>query len=242
MRVERFIVGRFSVPYGVIRRGEDLQEMVTLPVPAYLIEARGERILVDTGLHPAALDPAARYGSRESVGPFVPAPESSIAEQVDVHTIDRVVLTHLHWDHAGGLELLPDSIPVVVQRREWEAAHDPALIEQNFFLPLDYECIEDRVVLVDGDHDLLADGSVELLYTPGHTSGHQSVRVGRDLVLAADVVHFEATLDDQRFPVFAADFDAQRDSVERLRTLRDGGSTVIPGHDPHVLTPGPVDH
>jgi N-acyl homoserine lactone hydrolase len=241
MKVERFIVGRFAVPYGIIRRDEELEEMVTLPVPAYVIETENARILVDTGLHPvAARDPAARYGSREAVGPFEPAPEKSIAEQVDLATIKHVVLTHLHWDHAGGLELLPDSAPVVVQRREWEAAHDPALIGQNFFLPIDYESIEDRVVLVDGDHDLFGDGSVELLFTPGHTSGHQSVRIGRRLVLAADVVHFEGGLDDQRFPVFAADFEAQRASAERLKALRDGGATVIPGHDPDVLTPGVI--
>lgn len=48
---------------------------------------------------------------------------------------------------------------------------------------------ERELILVDGDHDLLGDGSIELLDTPGHTPGHQSVRIG-DVVIGADVTHF----------------------------------------------------
>ncbi len=96
------------------------------------------------------------------------------------------------------------------------------------------------MVLVDGDHDLLGDGSIELLLTPGHTPGHQSVRVGDGLVVGADVAHFASGLDDHRFPVFGDDQAEQRRSAERLRALRDGGAHVTPGHDPDVLLPGPV--
>jgi N-acyl homoserine lactone hydrolase len=114
------------------------------------------------------------------------------------------------------------------------------VIKRNFFYPRDY-AVEDRtVVLVDGDHDLLGDGSIELLLTPGHTPGHQSVRVGEQLVLGVDVAHFASTFDDHRFPAFADDFDAQADSAERLRVMRDNGARVLPGHDPEALYPGPV--
>ncbi len=103
------------------------------------------------------------------------------------------MLTHLHFDHAGGLELIPDSVPVVVQRAEWEGGHDRGAIERTFFLPRDYADAPANLVLVDGDHDLLGDGSVQLLSTPGHTPGHQSVRVG-DLVIGADVALWAADL------------------------------------------------
>ncbi len=145
-------------------------------------------------------------------------------------------MTHLHFDHAGGLASLPASMPVFVQRREWEAANDAAAAARNSFLPRDYQCLADRVVLVDGDHDLLGDGSVRLLSTPGHTPGHQSVRVGLGLVIGGDVTHFAAGLDDHRFPLFADDHAAQAASAERLRALRDGGATVLPGHDPDLLS------
>jgi N-acyl homoserine lactone hydrolase len=210
-----------------------------LPVPVYLVETESERILVDTGLHPgAAADRDGHYG-QGPVSFFTLEQEQSIADQVDLSTLTRVVLTHLHFDHAGGFELIPDSVPVVVQRAEWEGGRERAAIERNFLLPRDYADIGREPVLVDGDHDLLGDGSVLLLSTPGHTPGHQSVQVG-DLVLGIDVGLFAESLDDLRFPSFADDFEAQRRSAERLRDLRDTGLTVRPGHDPDVLRAGPV--
>ncbi|MGN6188167.1 MAG: N-acyl homoserine lactonase family protein [Conexibacter sp.] len=210
-------------------------------MPVYLVETASERILIDTGLHPgAAQDPAGRYGRPDALGPVQAELERSVAEQLDLSTLTRVVLTHLHYDHAGGLALLPRRVPIVLQRREWEAAHDRAAIARNFFLPVDYAAVAEQVMLVDGDHDLLGDGSIELLPTPGHTPGHQSVRVGERLVIGGDVTHFAAGLDDHRFPLFADDHAAQAASAERLRALRDAGATVRPGHDPDVLAPGPV--
>jgi glyoxylase-like metal-dependent hydrolase (beta-lactamase superfamily II) len=127
----------------------------------------------------------------------------------------------------------------VIQQREWAAGHDRGMVQRNAFQPRDYGGDERRLVLVDGDHDLLGDGSIELLLTPGHTPGHQSVRIG-DLVLGGDVTHFASGLDDQRFPVFGHDQAEQGRSALRLRELRDSGLTVLPGHDPDVLRPGPV--
>jgi N-acyl homoserine lactone hydrolase len=234
-------VGWIASAAGIWRRDEPMDRRIRVPVPAYVIETETERILVDTGLHPDAVaDRATRYGSPDALGPVELELACSIAEQVDMRTITRVVLTHLHYDHAGGLGLLPPSVPIVVQRREWEAGHDPAAGVRNFLRPADYAAVADRVVLVDGDHDLLGDGSVRLLLTPGHTPGHQSVLVGERLVIGGDVTHFASGLDDHRFPMFADDFDAQAASAERLRTLRDAGLAVRPGHDPEVLAPGLV--
>jgi N-acyl homoserine lactone hydrolase len=240
MRVTQLDGGHFTSPAGFWRRGEDMELQVRYPVPAYLVEVGEERILVDTGIHPdAAADAARHYEGAESIGYFALEQETAVADQVDLDSLTKVVLTHLHFDHAGGSARLPSSLPVYVQRREWEAGADPDAVARNFFLPRDYEGLADQVVLVDGDHDLLGDGSVELLFTPGHTPGHQSVRVG-DLVIGGDVTHFAAGLDDGRLPIFGDDLDTQLASAERLRALRDAGADVRPGHDPDVLRPGPV--
>ncbi len=234
-------VGWFTSAAGIWRRDDDLDRQVRFPIPAYVIETAEERILVDTGLHPGAVDDAARhYGKPDALGVFGLEQDASVGEQVDLTTITKVVLTHLHFDHAGGLALLPSSVPVVVQHREWKAGHDPAAVTKNFYLPLDYGAVAEQIVLVDGDHDLLGDGSIQLLLTPGHTPGHQSVCVGERLVIGADVTHYASGLDDHRFPMFADDFTAQKASAERLRALRDAGAAVRPGHDPAVLVPGPV--
>ncbi len=234
-------VGAFFSPAGLWRQGEDDDRWDRFPVPAYLIETDSERILVDAGLHPAAVaDPAGHYDGAGSLGFFRFEQEASVAERVDLDTLTRVVVTHLHFDHAGGLELLPASLPIVIQRREWEAAHEREAIARNFYLARDYAGLGERLQLVDGDHDLLGDGSVQLLFTPGHTPGHQSVLVGESLVIGGDVVHFAATFDDGRFPIFADDIEAQERSAARLRAMRDEGLTVRPGHDPAVLAPGPL--
>jgi N-acyl homoserine lactone hydrolase len=241
MRVTMLDGGSFTSAAGIWRRGEDLERQMRFPIPAYLIEVGAERILVDTGLHPeAAADAEAHYAGAESIRSFRLELEAGIDAQVDLGTVTKVVMTHLHFDHAGGLALLPPTLPIFIQRREWEAGADPAAIARNFYLPRDYEGIAPQVVLVDGDHDLLGDGSVELLLTPGHTPGHQSVRVGDGLVIGGDVTHFASGLDDHRLPIFGDDLDAQLASAERLRALRDAGADVRPGHDPAVLAPGPV--
>ena len=244
MRVEMFNVGWMTAPAGLWRQGEEEPERPSrVPVPAYLIETETERILIDTGLHPDAVaDSRARYGESSAIGFFQLEQERSIAEQLDLSTVTRVVLTHLHFDHAGGLALIPASVPVVVQRAEWEAGQERAAVERNFFLPRDYADAPAELSLIDGDHDLLGDGSIELLLTPGHTPGHQSVRIGEDLLLGIDVAHFASGLDDHRFPAFGDDREEQGRSAERLRAFRDGGAKVIPGHDPEVLRPGPVEN
>ena len=241
MRIEMFIVGWMTAPAGVWRQGEeDPERPVRVPVPVYLIETDTERILLDTGIHPNAVaNPDAHYGEPNTIGVFGLEQDEAVSDQIDLATLTMVVLTHLHFDHAGGLPLVPGSVSAVIQRDEWNAGHDRAAIQRNFLLPRDYAGTEREIVLVDGDHDLLGDGSIELLLTPGHTPGHQSVRIG-DLILGGDVAHFAGVLDDHRFPAFGDDHEAQGRSADRLRNLRDAGLTVRPGHDPDALHAGLV--
>jgi N-acyl homoserine lactone hydrolase len=237
VKVERLIAGWFTAPAGIFRKDDELDRTVRYPVPVYVIETGSERILIDTGLNPAAIaDPADYYERPDVFAVATLQQEQSVAEQLDVRTLTKVVLTHLHWDHVGGLRLIPQSVPLVIQRGEWEAGHDAAAVQRNFFLSRDYAGEDREVILIDGDHDLLGDGSIELLHTPGHTPGHQSIRIG-ELVLGIDVAHFASGFDDHRFPIFADDHEQQARSAERLRAMRDAGFTVIPGHDPEIVVP-----
>src|SRR6188472_1145776 len=98
MKVEMLDAGWFTSPAGVWRRDDDLERRVRFPVPAYVIDTGEERILVDTGLHPgAAEDAAGHYGTADALALFELELERSVAEQVDLDTIGRVVITHLHF-------------------------------------------------------------------------------------------------------------------------------------------------
>src|SRR3954447_7445874 len=166
VRVRMLQLGWMTAAAGIWRRDDDLDRQSRIPVPAYVIETAQERILVDTGLHPAAVDdPTRHYGRPDTLGVFQLELDESVGEQIDVDTITRVVLTHLHFDHAGGLPLVPSSVPVVVQRREWEAGHDAAAVQRNFYLPVDYAAVGEQITLIDGEHDLLGDGSIRLMPT-----------------------------------------------------------------------------
>jgi Metallo-beta-lactamase superfamily len=156
MKVELLNVGWISGSLAVWRQGEDPDRRIRFPVPAFLIETSEERILIDTGLNPAGVkDPGAFYGRPEAAA-FELEQEEVLSEQVDLTTLTRVVLTHLHFDHAGGLALVPRWVPIVVQRREWEAGQDAASVKKNFFYPRDYALDEREVVLIDGDRDWMS--------------------------------------------------------------------------------------
>ena len=98
----------------------------------------------------------------------------------------------------------------------------------------------DRVVLVDGDHDLFGDGTIELLFTPGHTPGHQSVRVGEGLVIGGDVSHFASGLDDHRLPIFGDDLEAQRTPPNASARSATRAPRSVPATTPRCSSPGPV--
>jgi glyoxylase-like metal-dependent hydrolase (beta-lactamase superfamily II) len=90
------------------------------------------------------------------------------------------------------------------------------------------------VQLVDGEHDVFGDGSVVCLPTPGHTAGHQSLRVRtdeREIVLTGDACYFRETLETSRLPLFGFDRDQQLASLELLRRLEADGAHLHFGHD-----------
>jgi len=231
MRIERHIAGHFTVPAGICRQGDDLERPVVCPIPVYVVETGGERILVDTGPHPAAVAGADdHYGRPGATGPFVLSQEESIAGLVDLSTVTRVVLTHLHFDHAGGLDLVPRGATVVLPKADLEAD-----AEDNNFRAVDYETGHPRIE-TEGVYDLFGDGAIVLHPTPGHTPGHQSVLVDGDVLIAADACYFPETVDDERLPAYGWDRDAERESLAWIREQRDAGLTVLYGHEPSAGT------
>ncbi|MBM3483092.1 MAG: N-acyl homoserine lactonase family protein, partial [Alphaproteobacteria bacterium] len=176
---------------GIFLNGEKGQ--VKIPVPSYLIEHPKGRVLFDTGMHPAIQkDFRSRVGKRADVFTVEFRPGEEIKGRlatlgIEPGSISFIINSHLHWDHTGGNELIPNAT-VVIQKREWEAGKVPELIEANSFDPKDYN-LGHRLLQVDGEHDLFGDGTVVAIPSYGHTPGHQSLKVqlaSGSIVLTAD--------------------------------------------------------
>ncbi len=246
MRLHAFTCGWLTGPLGLFLAGE--HGRLRVPVPAFLIDHPRGRVLFDTGLHPdVQRDPQGRLGVLAGVFPAEFRAGEEVAGRlaavgVAPEHVDTVVLSHLHFDHAGGLATIPNA-RVVVQRREWEAGHDAERAAALSFATHDYDHGHD-VVLVDGEHDLFGDGRVVCVPTHGHTPGHQSLRVrldGGDVVLTSDACYLRRTLETEHLPPQPFDRDAMLASLRRLRALRDGGARLVYGHDAEAWATVPAE-
>jgi glyoxylase-like metal-dependent hydrolase (beta-lactamase superfamily II) len=163
--------------------------------------------------------------------------------------VDMVVMTHAHRDHIGWNVVSQDGkyVPTFpnaryyVSAKDWEACHDPALIETRF--PNAPECVwplEDLGVLelMDGEHVLTSE--LTMLPTPGHTPGHMSIAVSsqgeRGLVLG-DVLHNTVQIENTDW-VSRADIDPETTRVTRRNLMDRLESEGIPVAAVHLAAPG----
>jgi N-acyl homoserine lactone hydrolase len=205
--------------------------LVTMPCPSFLIQHERGLVLVDTGFDPvAAHDPAGVYG-QEYVEKFRLKldPEDCVDHQLSLlgvapADIDFVVATHLHRDHAGGLYLFNQS-RIIVGKGEIPWAFWPHNKLSRTFRQADFDRVpRDSWIEIPGDYDLFGDGSVVILFMPGHTPGSLSVLVrlpSQTLILSGDAVHDRAQLEDLRpLPMDSHTSDAVA-SIARIKMLRD---------------------
>lgn len=238
LRLYAFSTGTITLPHGSFLPGA--KGRLTVPIPCYLIDHPKGRAMIDTGIHPeigggsvARLGDIARYFTINI------APSDIIDQQIarigfGPADVDLIINTHLHYDHCGGNICLPDA-RVMVQRREWQAANDPEEIAANNYNPADYAHCADHLHLVEGEHDVFGDGSVVCVPTPGHTPGHQSVRIaagGRRILLCGDACYLRENLEQLTPSMVCSDKDAARIALRRLVEYRDQGLELIYGHDP----------
>ena len=165
----------------------DERNRIRLALRPLLIVCGKERLLVDTGIGDkwdAKNTDIYRIEHTDTI-------ESSLARAgLRPEQVTKVVLTHLHFDHAGGATKLgPDVKPVprfanaryYVQQKEWNLALNPNRRSRAAYLPDNFLPLQEtgQLELVDGDLRLeLAPGvTLELMLTGGHTPGHQIVTV-----------------------------------------------------------------
>ncbi len=213
-------------------------DRVAVPIPFYVIERDEGVTLFDAGLPAGMCDRNDSYLAALQAEDLdvTMSPETTVTaclERLDIDPakVRQVVLSHLHFDHAGGLKELPNAT-LVVQRREWEAGFERE-VANHYGLRKRYFDLGHQVQLIDGEHDLFGDGSAVCIPSFGHTPGHQSLRVRGpqgDHILIADACYNAQTVENRRFPEFS-DAAAMNRSIDGLLARREAGTVMVFGHD-----------
>jgi glyoxylase-like metal-dependent hydrolase (beta-lactamase superfamily II) len=201
------------------------------------IARQGDKtILIDTGFN---ADAGMRRNRLLTVAPTVALERIGIAPA----SITDVVVTHLHYDHAGNLDKFPNA-RFHIQRREMAYATGPCMCDGFFRHPFDCEPVvqmvrflyADRVVFHDGQGPVCPGIDVHLV--GGHSDGLQIVNVATargPVVVASDALHFYDNM--RRGNPFPLLYSAG-DMVEGWKTISrlvDGdASRIVAGHDPKV--------
>jgi N-acyl homoserine lactone hydrolase len=237
VRLYAFTCGTITSDHASFLDGETGK--LSVPVPTYLIVHEQGKVLFDTGINIAV-----RQEKERLLGPLAATQDIDFPEGTDIAShlarldvapsdIRYVVNSHLHYDHCGGNSFFPRAT-MVVHAREWRAGHMPKMQESGVYNPLDFEHMA-TVMQVEGEQYLFGDGSVVVFPTPGHTPGHQSLRVALasgPVVLAADCCYLKRTLDALHLPKFAYNKDQMRETLSLLRRLQSDGTRIFFGHDP----------
>jgi len=221
-------------------------------VAAFLIVSRGQRILVDAGVGPG---PVESMGNVEGK-----LPQVMKLRGIDPESINVVVATHLHFDHIGWMAVVSGGkvkrtfprAKYVVPRVDWDMLRNPSETPAG---ARPYQFSQEAIELFVGKSKALGDGlarvgdlelvegkkgltpEVEIVPTPGHTPGHQSLVItseGERAFVLGDVAHLRVQLE---IPDWVAHADVQpelgkKTRVETLAWLEKEGIPVAAGHFP----------
>jgi N-acyl homoserine lactone hydrolase len=232
--------------WSLLRRSEPYR----FPAQAFVVEHPEGLIAIDTGL-------GAHVRGQRALRRFVPVPDPMTPGEeigprmralgLDPADVRRVVLTHLDWDHAGGLRHFPRA-EVLVHRPELEFAgtpagrmrYRPALAWPSWFSPRAYDMEPVPYGPFDASRAITAAGDVRVVPLPGHSPGQVGIVVeagGSTLLFAADHMlredWFREDLAADRLVSLGVFFrDQAIDTSRRVARVLEGGRTVlVPSHD-----------
>ena len=208
----------------------------------WVLRRGAEVILVDTGYddaEAASRDRPIRLNPHEALVPLGLKPED----------ITTLIVTHLHYDHAGGMHLFPNAT-LHMQAAEMAFATGPCMCHDALRMPFtaDHVCeavkrlYAGKLVFHDGDGEIAEGVTVHCI--GGHSRGLQCVRVRTAagwMVLASDAAHYYENFEARKpFPI-VVDLQNMLDGYDTLYRLASAPELIIPGHDPLVTQYFPQD-
>ena len=162
---------------------------------------------------------------------------------INAETVEDVVISHMHYDHAGNLELFPNA-RFHIQDTELSYVTGRAMthprLRHSFALPDVLQMVTmvygDRVVFHDGEQEIAP--GVRAHPMPGHSRGLQSLTVNTargTVVVASDAAHYYESFEKELVFNTHEDVFKMLEGYRKLRRLAPDDSHIIPGHDPEVL-------
>jgi N-acyl homoserine lactone hydrolase len=209
--------------------GENVGKTIEFSSTCYLIRHGSDILLWDTGVpDDTANDPAGWSTLPKLIVYHLDRTITSQLAELGLkpEDVNFVLVSHTHGDHIGNVRLFPDAT-VVMQKAEYEWITSTLPSNPNLIVlvTLARKLLGQpkRLELISGDVDLFRDGSVELVSTPGHTPGSQSlmVRLKKNgyIILSGDVVHLEGNFDHNIVPTLNVDKAQSLSSMQRVRDL-----------------------
>lgn len=208
----------------------------------WVLQSQDRCIVVDTGCR---REVAQRRGRT-----FLREPHEGLALLgIDVAQVADVIITHLHYDHAGNLARYPNA-RFHLQEREMQFATGRMMcggplftgaIEQDDVVEMVRTVFAQRVQFVDGAAEIAP--GVRVVRLGGHTPGIQAVQVWTErgwLVLISDGAHLYENMASGRPFHIVADVAEMTQGWATARSLAASADHVIPGHDPLVATRYPA--
>jgi glyoxylase-like metal-dependent hydrolase (beta-lactamase superfamily II) len=219
---------------------------VTIPVSMWVIDHPKGLVVFDTGNNNAVSDGKCKShwaaGNCDMLKPSQKREDviDSQLKKIGYSTdqVKVVITSHAHLDHIGNIKMFPKAVHVI-QKKEMYQAWWPEKFQRDggVFVVGDFDgpARDFNYLELNGDYDLFGDGSVMILSTPGHTLGHQSVRVklasGKTMVMTQDAVWMKENMDGYPAGLNYSIKDYS-DSITRLKMIRDlENADMYYGHD-----------
>jgi glyoxylase-like metal-dependent hydrolase (beta-lactamase superfamily II) len=230
-------------PVAGLVEGADRSRKLDIAMLVWLVRGNGRNILVDSGFY------RDQFFKQWTVADFVKPSEAVQRAGVKPEEITDVIITHMHWDHADGMDLFPKA-RIWLQKDEleyyagsaWQSPRTHGGIDPDDVLAVVKLNMQGRVGLVNGDAREILPGIT--CYTGGkHTYASQFVGVNTEagtVVLASDNMYLYENL-EKHVPIAATlDRESNLRAQDRMKQLAASPNLIIPGHDPAVMTKFPV--
>jgi glyoxylase-like metal-dependent hydrolase (beta-lactamase superfamily II) len=227
-------------PVSSLVAGADRSRRMDIAMMIWVLKGIDGRIaIVDSGFH------REKYFAQFTVKDYI-APSEAIAPLgITPADVTDLLLTHMHWDHAGGIDLFPKA-RVWVQKDEydyytgeaWQSPRTHGGIDADDVLEIVKRNTEGKVSFLRGDDDTSLSG-VTFGVGGKHTFASQFVVVStrpHTVVIASDNMYLYENM-DAHLPI-AQTLDAVSNlrTQDRMKSLASEPRLLVPGHDPAVFT------